>query len=427
MGRAPLALLPSLLFALGLLAWAAPASAQQPLSSFLAAAEDRALDVREARAALRQTQSQVDEARARLLPSFLAQAGYTRNEFEAAFTNPATGASAVIQPYDALSATFQITVPLIDVGAWSGYFQSEAYAEAAGAQLESTDQAVAASVAQLWYQLVAGRALIDAAERTVETLERNREAAAARVEVGVSPQLELSRAEAEVARARFALADAMLQATLAERNLENLTGLTPSAERVPLEDDLAREEPLDTFLGNARALPAVRAARATERAASIAADTAWTALLPVISATARESGSNAVGFTGQNWAYALGVTATWQLDFQRPAQISTRAAAAEIAAVRAERTQQQVETGLFEAWQRVETARQSAAAAHAALEASRRAAEDARARVDAGVGTQLDLIQAERDAFQAETSYIQAIATLRAARLVLRIRAGMEL
>lgn len=407
--------------------FSSPARAQQPLSEFLAAADAGALDAQEARAALRQAQSQVDEARARLLPSFTAQGQYQRNEFEARFTNPMTGESVAIQPYDSLTANFSLSVPLVDIGAWSGFFQSEALASSSEASAENVELEVDIAVVALWHQLVASRALVDAAQRNVEALTRNVEVATARVEVGVAPVLERARAEAELARARQALAEANLSAVLSARNLQNLTGLAPDARPAEVEDDMAPEPPLRDLEGTAANLPAVRAAREAQRAANIASDTAWTALLPVIGGYARESGSNAAGFQGANWSYAIGVNATWSLDFLRPAQIGTRAAQADIAAVRAERAAQQSETALFEAAERVEAERARLEAALAGVEASERAAEDARAQFEAGTGTQLDVIQADRDLFQAEVSRIRTVADLRAARLALRIRSGRPL
>lgn len=403
------------------------ASAQQPLSVFLEARDTGSLDVREARAALRQAQSQVDEARARLLPSFTAQGAYQRNEFEAAFANPMTGGRVTIQPFDALTAQFSVTVPLIDIGAWSGFFQSEAYAEAAEGRLELADQNVQVAIVQIWHQLVGARALVRASERNLEALEQNLEAARARVEVGVAAQLELSRAESEVARAQQSLAEARLSAVLAARNLFNLTDIEPNDALVELSPETAPLQPLEAYLAESNDLPAVRAAREAARAADIAADTAWTALLPSISAFARESGSNAAGFQGANWSYALGVQAVWILDFARPAQISTRAAAAEVATVQLERAIQQTETGIFESYERVNTARAQVEAASAAAASARRAAEDARIRFEAGAATQLDLIQADRDAFQAEVLLIRALADLQVADAALRIRAGMPL
>jgi outer membrane protein len=404
-----------------------PANAQQPLREFLAAADTGSLDIREARAVLRQSQSQIDEARARLLPSFSAVGTYQRNEFDASFLNPMTGAQIVIQPFDALTAQFSVAVPLIDIGAWSVYFQSEALADSAAARLELTDQNVAVAIVQVWHQLVGARAVVRASERNLEALQYNREVAAARVEVGVSPQLELARAETEVSRAEQALAEARLSVVLAARNLENLTAITPNDAEPSLEEVPRELEPFERYMANSRNLPAVRAAREAARAASISADTAWAALLPVIGGFARENGSNAVGFQGANWSYALGVQAAWTLDFFRPAQISTRRAAADVSTVQLERAIQQTETSIFDAYERVRAAQARADAAESGVASARQASEDAQIRFDAGAATQLDVIQASRDLFQAEVLRIQALADLHVAHATLRLRAGMAL
>jgi outer membrane protein len=406
----------------------APAAlrAQQPLETFLDSAGALAFDVREAGAALSLARSRADEARGRLLPSATAIGTYQRNEYEAMFTNPMLMRPIAIQPFDSLTATFTLAVPIVDVGAWSSFFQAEAIASSAEAQLDATRQTVSATVVRAWYAVVGTRRLVEAAERNVESWERNLETASARFEVGVAPRLELSRAEAELSRARFALADATLQARLAERELEDLTGLAPDDRAVQLEDDLGPEPPLAYFVETAGVQPAERAAREAARAADIARDTAWTTLLPIISGYAREAGSNVTGFTGQNWAWALGLQATWTLDFVRPAMIATSAAAAELEVVRAERAALFVQTGIFEAWQRVDAARAEAESAIDALEAAERAAEDAHTRFDFGASPQLDVIQADRDVFQADVARIRAIAALRVARATLRIRSGME-
>src|SRR5690606_23803476 len=110
------------------------ARAQQPLSEFLAAAEDGNLDLRAARAALAQSRSQVDEARARLLPSASATGTYTRNELEVVIQlpNPSGGEprQAVISPYDQFEGRFTIAVPILDLSAWASFFSAEASADA---------------------------------------------------------------------------------------------------------------------------------------------------------------------------------------------------------------------------------------------------------------------------------------------------------
>ena len=423
MSRIPLP--QTLALVLATAAAASPASAQQPLEEFLSAAEGSALDIREANAAVRQAQSQVDMARARLLPSLTAQGGYTRNEFEASLTIPGTSMQVTIQPFDSLSLQVQLAVPILDIGAWSSFFQSEAQAEAVSAQADNSALAVQASVIQIWFQLVASHAMREAAETTLAATERNLASAEARLELGAAAPLEVSRARAEVARATQAVAEAQLQVTLAARNLENLTGLAPTSRPRPLDVDVdAEPESLASYLSGTAQLPAMRAARSQQRAARIANDTAWTAFLPIVRGTATEIGSNVGGFTGQNFAYAIGLTATWTLDFMRPAQVEAAAAGADLANVRAERLEQQAETGIFEAWHRIQASRAAAHAAQAAVEASARAVQDVQASFDLGAATQLDLIQAQRDAFQSQVGLIQALANLEIARQVLRIRSG---
>ncbi|MGE0788666.1 MAG: TolC family protein [Sandaracinaceae bacterium] len=406
----------------------ATAAAQQPLAQFLEAAQHGSLDLREARATLDQARSQTDEARARLLPSAMATAGYARNEIEVAPSFMAGGMTvqAVIQPYDQLDARFQLTVPILDLAAWTAFFQSEELGNAADARVDVAEQGVRIAVVQLYYQVVGARALVDASERNLAAAQESRDAMAARVEVGQAAPLELARAEAELARARQSLAAAQLGATLAAHNVEDLTGLTPSPTRVELTDELTPEAPLETFSRNVSSLPTVRAAQRDVQVAERGETAAWLALLPTVAGTATERVTNAAGF-GPNSQWTLSITATWQLDFGRPAAIGTRGASRTAAEVRLERAQQQARTAIFEAWHRVQAAIASAEAARTAEQASRRASEDARARFESGVGTQLEQIQADRDLFSSEVQAIQATADLRVARAVLRLRSGQDL
>ena len=416
-----------------LLSPAAAVRAQQPLERFLDAASRSALDLREAQAALDAARSQVDEARARLLPGVTGQAVYQHNEPAVVVTIPAgvdpmTGMpilrQSTITAADQVTVAALATMPVLDLGAWSGWLQSEALADAADGQRDAALLAVQGAVIQLWHQVASARAIEAAAARALSAAEHVRLAVESRVNAGVAPPLELARADAEVARARQAVADTHLGTVLVERGLANLTGLVPDGTQVRLEDDRRPADPLQTFLDRTAQLPAVRAARAQDRAADIARDAAWFALLPSIAAQASARWTNAAGFARQD-TYYVGLSATWVLDFLRPAQIGTRSAQQRLADVRAERVVQATETAVFEAWQRVDAARARAEAAAAAEAATARAATDARARFAAGAGTQLEQIQAERDLFQAEVGHIQATAELRVARALLRSRAGL--
>lgn len=402
---------------------ATPVRAQQPLAVFLVAADATATDTREALEAARAAGSAVDEARGRLFPTITASAIYTRNEREVVVNLPA--GTAVITPYDQLDGRFTLTVPILDVSLWESFFAAEATADAAAERATLARDTVRMTVVTTWYSLVAARVLVRAAEATLRAAEAARDGAMARVEVGVTAAAEGARGEAEVARARQSLAEARLLVTLAAQSLEVTTGIHPDETEVALGADLGAPPPLDELVLDLDELPAVRAARADARAAERSRDAAWAALFPVVSGSASERVTNASGF-GPATQWAIALTATWTFDFVRPFAIETREATLAGARVREEEARALAEAGIVEAWHRVSSLLERVAAASAELDASRRAAEDARARFEAGAGSQLEAILAERDRFSAEVGLIQATGDLAVARAALSIRSGRD-
>lgn len=415
--------------ALSFLLTPGPASAQQPLSEFVAASDGASIDLRTARAAADTAWAQTDVARARLLPSFVGTGTYQYNEVQITPPNPfsmppGTG-TLNLQLHDQLSAAFSLIVPIVDVQGWTSFFASEESARAARDRVEASQQDVHANVVMIWHQLVAAHAMRDAAQHNLDAVVASRDNVQARFDAQVAPQLELSRAEAEVLRAQQTIAEAELAIVLAERNLELITGIHPSSDSQTLDDDLHDEPPLDEFVSRAHGAPIVHAASRAVHAAEMAVDAAWQGLLPTVGGTARETATNAAGFSAAT-QYALLLTATWTLDFARPAQIGVTGDQLATAHAQEDLAVQQAETRVFEQWHRVRSLRIRAAAAIGARDALARADQDAHARYDAGAATQLEVITADRDLLQAEVARIQAIADLGIARATLRIRAGME-
>lgn len=408
------------------LALAAPASAQQPLTEFLAGADSASVELRGQDAQRHVAHSQVDQARARLLPAFNATGTYQYNEVQIQFPSPfMPGSTLTLQLHDSLVGALTLQVPLIDVSAWTSFFASEESADAADERVDGSRQDVHATVVQLWHALVAARAVREASQHNLEVVQASRDNVAARVEAQVAPQLELARAEAEVLRAQQTIAEADLNIVLAERNLELITGIHPSTDAQTLTDDLHAEPSLDDFMTRAHDAPGVRAAAHAVRAAELNIDASWEGLLPTVTGAFRESATNAAGFSAAS-QYAILFTASWTLDFGHIAAIGL--AGDQLAGARAQEdgAVQLAETRIYEQWHRVQSLRIRAQAAQGALAALQRADQDAHARYEAGAATQLEVITADRDLLQAQVAVIAAIADLRTARATLRIRAGME-
>lgn len=411
---------------LGLVALGASstAHAQQSLDAFLEGAETHAFDVREAELTRAQARAQVDEARARWLPSATASGGYTRNEVAVEVTIPISATEqrvATITPIDQLDLTLQLNVPIIDVASWLSFASAERTADAAGYREQSARVDVQLAVVTAYHQVVATRALRDAAVRSREAASASLERARARLEAQLASDLEVARAESEMARADQQIADAELQVSLAERTLVVLTGVRPTAEHANVSSDLSPVAALATFVSGVDGLPNVRASEADVSAAGSARDAAWAAFVPVVSGFARERITNASGF-GPSAVWALGLQATFTLDFLRPAQVGTRERAADLASLRAERARSDAETQIEDAWHRVRSNIVRVRAAQSQVTAAERARQVAVTRYEANLGTQLDVFIADRDGFNAQASLIQAEADLAVARASLLAR-----
>ncbi len=409
--------LAALVVAGGLALASSGASAQAPLEVFVAAGRTHAIDVREAQLLRDQARSQVDEARARWLPSLSATAGYTRNEVDVVVTIPTgatTSTQATITPLDQADLTLQAQVPIVDVGAWLGSASAEASADASEHRLGAARVEADLAVVTAYHQVVATRALRDAAGRARDAALANLERARARRQAELASDLEVARAEAETARTEQQIADAELQVALAERSLEVLTGIRPGPERVnPPEDDL--REVASATAPDLERIAEVRAGDLDVRAARLARDAGWAALAPVVSGFARERITNASGF-GPSALWAVGLSATFTLDFLRPAQIGTRERQLELAELRRERSVELAHTRVVEAGARVRGGIARVRAARAQEGAARRARDVAISRLEATLGSQLDVLVAERDLYAAEGARIQAEGDLAVAR-----------
>ena len=168
----------------------------------------------------------------------------------------------------------------------------------------------------------------------------------------------------------------------------------------------------------------MQAAEADVKSASRSSTAGALALVPSINAQVTQRFTNATGFQNQSSLYNAGVTFNWRLDVPAVAGLRALRSSEETALIAAERARRQAADQLHGDWQKTRASLKKVSAARAQVVAARRAASLAHERNLAGVATQLDVIQSERDLFAAELSDIQASAELASARALLAISAG---
>jgi outer membrane protein TolC len=421
------------LLAAGAIAAAAQASALQPLEQFLRGAQATDADNVEARAVGRQSRADAEAALGRALPRLSLLGTYTRNQYDASIQVPgASGGpltSVTVTPHHQLDGAATLDVPLVDLASFARIAAARTGARAAGTETASTELRVQALVSQDYYQLVANVALVDSSRRSLEVARASLRSAEQRHEAGTAPLLDVDRARAEVERNVQQLAGAELQVSLVARALQSATGVTAElhGEATPLADDLHEEPPLERFQPADDRIPALAAAIQARVAAEQEATAQRLALVPSLSASVTERVTSVKGFTGQeaSWLGVVGVR--WSFDLTTVAGIRSQDAAADGARAREQRARLAARDDIHRSWMTVRTAIARSRSARSEAEVSARAARLALERYEAGTAAQLDLLEAQRDAFAADAARIQADADLVNSRAQLWIAAGESL
>ncbi len=417
--------------AIGVLLAAAPAEALQPLETFLRGAAETGTDNREARANADSQRAQATAALGRLLPGLSLRGAYTYNQYESAVALPTGGDSPqriTIVPQDQLDGTATLTVPLVDLANFARLGSAREGAAAATEQARAAGLTTEALVAQDYYQLIADLGLVEAARRALDVARVNLTLTEERFRAGGAAALEVDRARAEVERQVQQLAVAELQRELAARSLTSRTDIAPALDTpIALADDLRDEAPLEAFQPADQQLPSLAAAISARRAQEAQARAQRLTLAPSLSASLAERGTNAPGFAGHEFSYQGVVSLAWSFDLSTEANVRAQDALVTAAAAREERARLAARDAIHRSWNTVRTGIARSRSARSELEASARAAGLARDRYAVGAATQLDLLQAQRDAFSAEVARVQADADLANARAQLRIAAGQSL
>jgi outer membrane protein TolC len=401
------------------------AAAIQPLEAFLDAARQNNFDVRAQRATLEQRDWEKESALGRLLPAASARGVYTRNQFAARIPPSIIPGGATITPQDQFDLFLQVDVPLVDLSSYARLKQARQLVGAASATLELSQNEAQRATARAYYAYVGAGALVQAAEHSVKIAEDNLAFVSTRRSLGAATELDQERARASLEQSKQDRADAERLAVTAARNLETVSGLTPSAVvEYPL-DDLHPEPGLAVWLAY-RDTPADRVQAALNRAAEAGKKAAAYAALPTLAANGQERVTNAPGFTGHPSFYTVQAVLSWRFDYGTYATAQAQASALDVQRVRARQARRGVEDDVFDAWDRVRTGIVKSAASRAQAEAATHAQELALARYQAGALTQLDVTQAQRDAFLAQANRIQADADLLYSRVLLRLAAGQS-
>lgn len=409
----------------------APATpAVAPLHLTLAEATALALrqqpTIRSVQGSLTAAQARVPQARSSYYPRIDLQTGVQESEFKSSTTNRRTRSDSTFATLlgRQLIYDFGKTAALVD--------EAQAGTQVAINEVERVRDLVVQNVRQAYFNFLQAQRLVGVADAALARSELNLRSAQGFFDVGTKPKSDVTKAEVEVANARVDVIRARNLVRFTESSLANALGLEATT-RIEIEDTLTYEpvaldeaQLLAEALGNRPELPQAKARLDAARAQLAGARAGYLPDLTV-SGTAGMASNDAVvstdGVSGASFANTWSISGqlTWNLfqGFFTQSRVKETQALVETAQANYETVDLQVRLEVEQAYIAVVEAAERIGATEKAIESARENLRLAQGRYDAGVGTILDLTDAQLSLSNAEADNVRALTDYRVGLAVL--------
>jgi outer membrane protein TolC len=397
------------------------ALASHPSLSAARAAEDRAA-------------AAVVEARSARWPSVVADASATR------FTEPMV--VAPLHGFDPLhppvfdrtlvQGSVALGYTVFDGGARGARVgRAESLEAAAVAGAAEARQGVIAEVVRAYLRVWSARELLEAHDRRVAAVERERDRAAQLLDRGRAARVQVLRAEAALSAARADGLAAAAELEVAERELARVMGVDPGAvSGVPIAGIGATgSEPRPdraALLDRVRAgSPELARLRRQVAAADALRDEARALWFPRVELAGRYvEYASGLGWQQGEWQAGLHVSYPVFTAGARRAALDRAAAEAGQARSDAALAERRIEGAVDRALAALESARARVAALRAAVAQSEEVVRIEKLALDTGAGVQTDYLNAEAELFRARAALTEARSAEVAALVELALLAG---
>lgn len=368
------------------------------------------------RALLRAADEDVAVAAAALKPIISYSADLTRTFGDAQGVSPITGIGSTSNLEQTLLSTSLIGELLLYDGGVS-VLAREAAKEtvlATRQQLISLEQTVLFRGVQAYLNLVSAREFVDLRQNNLRLLEQELQAAKDRFEVGEVTRTDVAQAESSLAEARSGLATAQGNLLQATEEYRNVVGRVPGAISPPPQLPNISQSIEEARAFAVRSHPDLQAAQRQVAAAELNIKRAEAALNPQISGVARLSLSDGTSSADFSRSGALGVQLSGPI-YQGGALASNIRSA--MAARDAQRgnlleVRKTVSQNVGNAYAALSSQQASLRASEERIRAARIAFDGVREEASLGARTTLDVLDAEQEVLDAETSRISAEANV---------------
>ena len=373
----------------------------------------------------------VNQAFSPLLPQLSGVVSSTRSNVPTVVTSSVGKNTTIVQTRqfgDTLLAQVQLSQLLFDFGkSLAATDAARKLAEVAVENIELQRQLISLTVKEAYTNTLFSQRLIRVQEQAVERAELNLRSAKGFFDVGTRPKSDVARAEVDVAnakvdliRARNALRQAIVALNIAmaidvdtpTQIVDNLIYQPVTIDRQKLRADSLRQR------------PEYRQAKLQQAAAEATERQTFRNFFPDITGTGAYGGAQAP----LNEAWSVGLALNWSIfdGGNRIARYQEAKANTQGATARVKSTELDVIQNVEQAVIAVEEAQERILAAQTLVASAQENFRLAQGRFDAGVGTILELTDAQLALTQAQNTESQALADYRIALALLDRAVGLR-
>ncbi len=364
------------------------------------------------------------QVRAAWLPTLNANGIYTRLDDDRRLNNDPNG--RIILAKNQLSGNVQLNVPLIAPRQWVAHARSKENIEVARAASMDTRREVALAAARAYLTVIAQRRVLNSAQRALNTARAHEEFASTRFQGGVGNRLDSVRASQERATAEVRVKTQLTALARAQEALGVVIGEEGSVDAA--EDPALGTPPsIDSAIGEAQVRRAdIAAQRSRVDVARKAVRDSWVEYLPVLSAVAQPFYQNPPTFSQPltGWQAQLVLQIPIFDGGVRYGLAEEREAVEAQARSRLEGALRQARSEVRIAFEAMRRADEALVAARDGAKLAREALELAQLAYRAGATSNIEVVDAERRAHEAETGAAVAEDASRQARLDLLAACG---
>lgn len=290
--------------------------------------------------------------------------------------------------------------------------QAELGRDSADLTVEKTKQQLKLDATTAYYNVLQTGSMVDVNQETVNNLKQHYEQVNAQYEAGIVAKSDVLRSEVELSNAQQNLIKAQNQQSLAISSLNNVMNLAAATE-LQLTDELNYVPESSTLEDNISIAqnnrPDIAQAKAGVQIAENGVKIAQADKLPSVGLSASSGWSNSLVPDGDNWS--VGLSASWNVfdAGSSNAKIKQAKSTLDKAQYQVEQTEDSVEQEVRQAYLSMKEAEKRLEAVKVSSDKAKEDLYIAKEKYSAGVGTNLDVIDAQLALTQARTNQVQAL------------------